>query len=72
MLQQGQLEPARQAYLLAVYADPSFVRSYYALATVYQARGEIAKARQAYQTFIELWQGDPDFLRQARNKLARL
>ena len=72
LLQKGQLEPARQAYLLAVYADPSFVRSYYALATVYQARGEIAKARQAYQTFIELWQGDPDFLHQARKKLARL
>ena len=53
-------------------ADSTFARTYYALAAVYQAQGAIPQARQTYQTFIERWQGDPDFLRQARAKLTQL
>ena len=71
-LQQGQLDRARRAYLAAIAADSTFARTYYALAAVYQAQGAIPQARQTYQTFIERWQGDPDFLRQARAKLAQL
>ena len=71
-LQQGQLDQARRAYLAAMTANSTFARTYYAIATVYQAQGAIPEARQAYQTFIDRWRGDPDFLRQARQKLAQL
>ena len=71
-LQKGQLERAQRAYRAALAADSTFARTYYALATLYQARGAIAEARLCYQTFIDRWQGDPDFLRQARERLAQL
>jgi len=71
-LQQGQLEKARIAYVAAITADSTFARTYYALAAVYEAQGAIPQARESYLTFIELWQGDPGFLRQARARLAQL
>jgi tetratricopeptide (TPR) repeat protein len=71
-LQQGRLDQARLAYLAAIAADSTFARTYYALAAVYEAHGDIPQARENYQTFIELWQGDPDFLRQARARLDQL
>ncbi len=71
-LQQGQLDQARRAYLAALTADSTFARTYYALAAIYQSQGAIPEARQAYQTFISRWRGDPDFLRQARQKLTQL
>ena len=71
-LQKGQLGRAQQAYRAAIAADSTFARTYYALATVYQAKGAIPEARRCYQTFIDKWQGDPDFLRQARERLAQL
>ncbi len=71
-LQQGQLEQARAAYVAAIAADSTFARTYYALAVVYEAQGSIPRARENYKTFIELWQGDPGFLRQARARLAQL
>lgn len=71
-LQKGQLAPAQRAYRAALAADSTLVRTYYALATVYQAQGSISEARRCYQAFIDKWQGDPDFLRQARARLAEL
>ena len=71
-LQKGQLAKARRAYQAALSADSTFARTYYALATVYQAQGAVLEARRCYQTFIDKWQGDPDFLRQARERLAQL
>lgn len=71
-LQKGQLAQAQRAYRAALTADSTFARTYYALATVYQAQGSIAQARRCYQAFIDQWQGDPDFLRQARERLAEL
>ena len=71
-LQKGQLDRAQRAYQAAIAADSTFARTYYALATVYQAQGAISEARRCYQTFIDKWQGDPDFLRQARERLAQL
>ena len=71
-LQKGQLAQAQRAYQAATVADSTFARTYYALATVYQAQGAISEARRCYQTFIDKWQGDPDFLRQARERLAQL
>ena len=71
-LQKGQLDRAQRAYRAAIAADSTFARTYYALATVYQAQGAIPEARRCYQTFIDKWQGDPDFLRQARERLAQL
>ncbi len=71
-LQKGQLAQARRAYQAALLADSTFARTYYALATVYQAQGAVLEARRCYQTFIDKWQGDPDFLRQARERLAQL
>ena len=71
-LQKGQLDRAQRAYQAAIAADSTFARTYYALATVYQAQGAISAARRCYQTFIDKWQGDPDFLRQARERLAQL
>ena len=71
-LQKGQLDQAQRAYQAAIAADSTFARTYYALATVYQAQGAISEARHCYQTFIDKWQGDPDFLRQARERLAQL
>jgi hypothetical protein len=32
----------------------------------------MAEAGKAYQFFIDKWQGDPNFLRQARQQLAQL
>ena len=71
-LQKGQLDRAQRAYQEAIVADSTFARTYYALAAVYQAQGAISEARRCYQTFIDKWQGDPDFLRQARERLAQL
>ncbi|MDE2704248.1 MAG: tetratricopeptide repeat protein, partial [Gemmatimonadota bacterium] len=71
-LQKGQLAQAQRAYRAAIVADSTFARTYYALATVYQAQGAISEARRCYQTFIDKWQGDPDFLLQARERLAQL
>ena len=71
-LQKGQLDRAQRAYRAAIAADSTFARTYYALATVYQAQGATSEARRCYQTFIDKWQGDPDFLRQARERLAQL
>ena len=71
-LQKRQLDRAQRAYQAAIAADSTFARTYYALATVYQAQGAISAARRCYQTFIDKWQGDPDFLRQARERLAQL
>ncbi len=71
-LQKGQLDRAQRAYQAALAADSTFARTYYALATVYQAQGAISEARRCYQTFIDKWQGNPDFLRQARERLAQL
>ena len=71
-LQKGQLDRAQRAYQAAIAADSTFARTYYALATVYQAQGAIPAARRCYQTFIDRWQGDPDFLRQARERLTQL
>ena len=71
-LQKNQLDQAQGAYQAAIAADSTFARTYYALATVYQAQGAISAARRCYQTFIDKWQGDPDFLRQARERLAQL
>ena len=71
-LQQGQLERAQAAYRAAIDADSTFARTYYALATVYQAQGAVPAARRSYQTFLDRWQGDPEFLRQARARLAQL
>lgn len=71
-LQKGQLAEAQRAYRAAIAADSTFARTYYALATAYQAQGAITEARRCYQTFIDKWQGDPDFLRQARERLAQL
>ena len=71
-LQKGQLYRAQRAYRAALAADSTFARTYYALATVYQAQGAISEARRCYQTFIDKWQGNPDFLRQARERLAQL
>ena len=71
-LQNGQLDRAQRAYQAAIAADSTFARTYYALATVYQAQGAISEARRCYQTFIDKWQGDPEFLRQARERLAQL
>lgn len=71
-LQKGQLDRAQRAYQAAIAADSTFARTYYALATVYQAQDAILEARRCYQTFIDKWQGDQDFLRQARERLAQL
>lgn len=71
-LQKGQLDQAQRAYRAAIAADSTFVRTYYALATTYQAQGAHSEARRCYQTFIDKWQGDADFLRQARERLAQL
>ena len=71
-LQDGRLDQARQAYLAALAVDSTFVRTYYALATVHQTLGDIADARRAYQTFIDRWRGDPAFADQARQRLAEL
>ena len=71
-LQKGHLDRAQRAYQAAIAADSTFARTYYALATVYQAQGAISEARRCYQTFIDRWQGDPDFLLQARERLAQL
>ena len=71
-LKKRQLAQAQRAYQAALAADSTFARTYYALATVYQAQGAISEARRCYQTFIDRWQGDPDFLRQARERLAQL
>ena len=71
-LQKGQLVQAQRAYQAALAADSAFARTYYALATVYQAQGAISEARRCYQTFIDRWQGNPDFLHQARERLAQL
>ena len=71
-LQKGQLAQAQRAYRAALAADSTLTRTYYALATVYQAQGSIAQARRCYQAFIDKWQGDPDFLRQAHARLADL
>lgn len=71
-LQKGQLAQAQRAYRAALAADSTYARTYYALATVYQAQDSIAQARRCYQAFIDKWQGDPDFLRQARERLAEL
>ena len=71
-LQQGKLDRAQRAYRAAIVADSTFARTYYALATVYQAQGAISEARRCYQAFINKWQGGPDFLRQARKRLAQL
>ena len=71
-LQKAQLAQAQRAYRAALAADSTFARTYYALATVYQAQGAVSEARRCYQTFIDRWQGDPDFLRQAHERLAQL
>ena len=71
-LQDRQLQQALQAYLASIAADSTFIRAYYALATVYKSQGAMAEAGKAYQLFIDKWQGDPNFLRQARQQLAQL
>ena len=71
-LQSHQLDKARQAYLAAIDVDSTLARAYYALATIYQQQDANADAVQAYRAFIAKWQGDPDFLRQARQQLTLL
>ncbi len=71
-LKNRQLDQARQAYRAAIAADSTFARAFYALATIYQTEGALAEASRAYRAFIAKWQGDPDFIRQARKQLAQL
>ena len=66
------MDQARLAFLAAIAVDSTFARTYYALATVYQAQDAIPQARQSYTAFIERWRGNPNFLQLARTRLAEL
>ena len=66
------LDRAEQAYNAAIRTDSTFARAFYALASIYHQIGRLQEAKQAYQAFIAKWQGDPSFLRQARQQLAGL
>ncbi len=71
-LENSDLNRAEQAYKAAIGTDSTFARAFYALASIYHKMGRLQEAKQAYRAFIAKWQGDPSFLRQARQQLAGL
>ncbi len=64
----GNYPQALQALTMAQKLDPGFAMTYYTLGNVYQAQGDLARAREDYQTVLSI---DP-YNEPARAALARL
>jgi tetratricopeptide (TPR) repeat protein len=66
---QGRPEEAIALYREAVRLDPGYAKPYYNLGLLYEGQGRREEAARAYGEFLRLWQGDPRFAAEARQRL---
>ncbi len=52
--------------------DPKRVEAYYHLGEAYAAQGEVTRALTAYSTFLDKWQGAPEYREQALAAIEKL
>jgi superkiller protein 3 len=57
---EGKMELAIAAFQQAIAVDPQNAPSYYSLGLAFTNQGENAKAKEAFQRFVELAPDDPD------------
>jgi tetratricopeptide (TPR) repeat protein len=60
MFNEGNAEAAVEAFERVLSADPQHSRAYYELGRAYLSAGDMDKAKQALQTFLEMAPNDPE------------
>ncbi len=60
MFNQGNPQAAVEAFQRVLSADPKHSRAYYELGRAYLSAGDMEKAKEALQTFLELAPNDPE------------
>lgn len=63
---------AETAYREALRLQPDYARVHHNLGDLYAAQRDTIRAISAYETFVQTWQGDPQFADLARQKIQAL
>lgn len=71
-LARSEFRKAEQAFLNALKKQPAYAHAYHNLGDLYTALKDSVRAINAYQKFIETWQGDHQMIELAKQKQSRL
>ena len=70
--EQGLWERSLASYTQALVQDPNMTIVYFSMAGVQMLNGDIEVAAKNYETFLDLWNGQEDYVRDAQKRLRQI